>query len=72
MKALTQLFRIGSYCFMLGFIGYFALYIRYSMSMSGLMLLFFLILVISMFFVGLYADIGEAFNIIFLADEYRS
>jgi hypothetical protein len=43
---------------MLGFMGYFALYVRYSMSMSALILLFFIMIVISMFFVGLYADVA--------------
>lgn len=41
------------------------------MVMSALTLLLFLLLVISMFFVGIYADVAEALNILFLADEYR-
>jgi hypothetical protein len=56
---------------MFGLMGYFALYVRYSMSMSALVMLFLLMTVVSMFFVGLYADIAEALYISFLADEYQ-
>ena len=42
------------------------------MVMSALTMLFFFLLMISMYFVGIYADVAEALNILFLADEYRS